>query len=144
MMTKGSYCKVGEVKAEERIVEAGEKGARQCPRGAPWGKWVCQLREEMRELEEWDDGTTIRQRQKISRKGSKAENCRNKPCVVDPDLYQDHCGRILTCSHDPHPRSHAEYSTARRRRPISSSLERGSAFPNFLLNFKGERTRKSN
>jgi len=42
-------------------------------------------------MERWH---TIEQGPK-TQKESEAEDCRNKPSVVDPDLDHDHCGRTL-------------------------------------------------
>lgn len=56
MATEGSHSKVGEVKVEERIIEAREKDG-PMPRGSSLGERVHELRERVRELEEWNDGT---------------------------------------------------------------------------------------
>jgi hypothetical protein len=47
---------VGEVKVEERIIEAREKDG-PMPRRRSLGERVHELRERVRKLEEWNDGT---------------------------------------------------------------------------------------
>jgi hypothetical protein len=47
---------VGEVKAEERTITAREKGG-PMPRGRSLSERMHELRERVRELEEWNDGT---------------------------------------------------------------------------------------